>query len=73
MGTQHVPFTTNNLREFEAQIQKMFFVFNVNETLLKENEFTYRRRDLTSSPYAFGGPSFSLTDCTTPFMMQSLA
>ena len=27
----------------------MFFVFNLNESMLKENEFTYRKRDLLRS------------------------
>ena len=75
MSTNHVPFTTNNLREFEAGLQKMYFVFNVNDALLKENEYTYRRRDLGQSQldYMSGnslGPAFPLSQCSAPFMIQ---
>lgn len=46
LSNQHVPFTTSNLRDFDAHLQKLFFVFNVNEALLRENEFTSRHRDI---------------------------
>ena len=49
LSNQHVPFTTNNLKEFEAHLQKVFFVFNINKDLLKENEFIYRHRDINPS------------------------
>jgi len=70
LSNQHVPFTTNNLREFEAHLQKMFFVFNLNDEMLKENEYIYRHRDLTSSQFDFTSP-FSLGDePQLPFMIS---
>lgn len=44
LSNQHVPFTTNNLRDFDARITKLYFVFNLNDQLMKENEYYYGRQ-----------------------------
>ena len=42
---QPYPFTVSNLSDFSAQIDWFRFVFNVNDTLLKENSFLNHQTD----------------------------
>ena len=39
----------------------MFFVFNINDAMLKENEFTYRKRDTNNYDFGRGVP-YSLNE-----------
>ena len=48
---QHVPFTTNNLRDFEARLNRLHFVFNLNDQLISENQNYYCRQ---KSGYSYG-------------------
>ena len=47
-SNNHTPFNTSNLRDFGAHLQKLFFVFNINDAMVKENEFMYRQIDLAA-------------------------
>lgn len=48
----------------------MFFVFNINEDMLKENEFIYRQRDLNPGPFDFPSPFGLNSQSQLPFMIQ---
>ncbi len=43
MSNNHTPFNTSNLRDFGAHLQKLFFVLNINDAMVKENEFMYKQ------------------------------
>jgi hypothetical protein len=40
------PFRTSDLAAFGAQLKKLFFVFNFNDELLKDNQAFYEKVDL---------------------------
>ena len=48
----------------------MFFVFNINKEMLKENEYTNRHRDLTSSQFDFRSPFPLCKEPDLHFMIQ---
>ena len=44
LSHQHVPFTTNNLRDFGARVTKLYFVFNLNDEMMRENQYYYGKQ-----------------------------